>query len=266
LAAAEPTVLAQSVSGASGALGIEADGGAWAVWDAPSVSAVHVSASGTPAATDTLGQASRSGARLGVSANGSVMVVFPATVGSASTLVARRFSPSGGWSDAVALDTQGYKGTTSVSRGDVAVDPHGNAVALWLTGMTYVVSQSGNVTTYDTIYELRSQRYTRNVGWSSTHEPLDIGATSEQAIALDSSGNGFAVGIKDGVVRGARWLTGIGWQPSVVLGAASPTSSAVNAYPRIVVDRNGRAAALWRNGTTLVIQRFDAASAQSRAD
>jgi hypothetical protein len=257
LAASSPTILAESVAGSSGRLALEADGSAWAVWDSPSVSAVRISAAGSAGAADTLGQASRSGARLGVSADGSVMVVFPAKVGSAFTIVARRFSPGNGWSDATVLDTEGYKGTTSVSGADVAVDPAGNALVLWTTSMTYVVSQTGSSTTYDTISELRGQRFSVTQGWAGAHETLDIGATSEQALVLDDSGNGFAVGVVVGAVRGARWLADSGWQPSTLLGDAPPQGVGVNTQPRIAVDRSGRAAALWRSGRTLIIRRFD---------
>jgi hypothetical protein len=186
------------------------------------------------------------------------MVVFPAKVGSQYTLVARRFTPNSGWSGAVALDTEGYKGTTSVSGADIAVDRAGNALVIWTTRMTYVVSQSGNVTTYDTISEFRSQHFDVTGGWESTHETNDIDATGEQAVALDDSGNGFVVGITNGTARAARWLSGSGWRSSIVLGDAPAQGFGVAASPRVTIDRRGGAAALWRNGTTLMISRFGA--------
>ncbi|HXK18155.1 MAG TPA: hypothetical protein VNG33_10155, partial [Polyangiaceae bacterium] len=97
----------------------------------------------------------------------------------------------------------------------------------------------------------RSQRYDAASGWLPTHDTLDLGQTSEMALALDDSGNGFAVGVNGSEVRAARWLAGAGWQPSIVLGSASGSAS-----PKIALARDGRAAALWRDGKDLIIRRF----------
>lgn len=103
--------------------------------------------------------------------------------------------------------------------------------------------------------ELRSQRYSVENGWAPTHDTLDVGATSEQALALDPAGNGFVVGVTpSGEVRAARFRAASGWQPSVLLGTLPTTTYA--AQPKIVLDYQGRGAAIWRSDLDLMIRRF----------
>jgi hypothetical protein len=246
-----PTVVAHSVGSSRGQLAFETSGGAWALWDSPVASVRHLSAAGAWADPQSLGPSNQSGARIAVSADGSALLIFPAKIGSKSSLTGWRFTPDGGWTALEALDTEGNRGTTSVSNAELAVDSFGNGLAVWLTSMTYVVSQMGGSTTYNTVSELRSQRFLAASGWSSGHDTLDLGTATEAAVALDDTGNGFAVAVSGGEVRAARWLATSGWQASFAIGEGA------SAAPRLVIDRSGRAAALWRSGANLIIRRFD---------
>jgi hypothetical protein len=177
----------------------------------------------------------------------------------ASSLAARRFTASTAWSSPPAdFDTRGDAGTTTVSGADVAVDPAGNAIVIWTTNMSYVVSKNGNVTTYGSRSELRSQHFSVVDGWSFAYDRLDLGATSEHALGLDDAGNGFALGVLEkGEVRASRWLPQSGWQPSTLLGqVAAQGWSTPAAHPLLSVLHDGRAVALWRSGNDLVMRRF----------
>jgi hypothetical protein len=241
-----------SVSGAPAATGslIEAPSGAtWVIWKAAFLGGTgpigvgRFSVLGTWDRSDTLAASSAGGAALAASADGSAIAVFQGANG--STLVARRFTEDAGWSDPLELDTQGDAGTTSAYAANVAADPEGNAIALFTT-----TAGSGT--------ELRSQRFTPSDGWASAHETLDVGATSERALGLDDAGRGFALGVlPNGEVRTARWLPESGWQPSLSIGLVQEQSPpTLPAHPLLEVLADGRAVALWRNESSLVIRRF----------
>ena len=120
------------------------------------------------------------------------------------------------------------------------------------TGCVPLQTDAG--TSFTTDQELRSQRYRVESGWAPAHDTLDVGATSEQALALDPAGNGFVVGVTpSGEVRAARFRAGA-WQPSVLLGVLPTTNCA--AQPKVVLDYQGRGMVLWRSDLDLMIRRF----------
>jgi hypothetical protein len=251
---AGPFAVATGVGSATAELAFDVNS-LFVVWDRPSVSARYQHSDGSWDPPASLGSAPNWGARIAASESGSALVVFPVSVTQDQTLSARHYTASLGWADAQSLDTQGDKGTTGVVYPDVALDAAGNGLAIWTTTMTYPVSTSGPSTTFNTDKELRSQRYSAETGWAPAHDTLDVGATSEQALALDGAGNGFVVGVTpSGEVRAARFRADSGWQPSELLGTLPTTAYA--AQPQIVVDGHGRASAIWRSDLTLMIRRF----------
>jgi hypothetical protein len=251
---AAPFTVASGVGTATADLAFDTNG-LFVVWDRPSVNARYRQPGGGWGPPAALGSTTNSGARIAAGWGGSALVVFPVSIASDQTLSAHYYAPSSGWADAQSLDTQGNKGTTGVSDAAVAVDAAGNALAIWTTTMTYPVNQADAGTSFNIDNELRSQRYDVESGWVPTHDTLDVGATSEQALALvAASGNGFVVGVTpSGEVRAARFRAG-SWQPSVLLDTLPTTTYA--AQPKIVVDGTGRATAIWRSDLDLMIRRF----------
>lgn len=256
----------------------ESGGAAWVVWDTwdfsgQAIGTRRLSAAGTwgdPVALGQTSASSRCAEHLAVADDGSVMVLFPAMVQSIETLIARRFTPISGWSDPRALDTVGSNGTATMIGASVAMDPEGNALAVWATETTVMVGRDGGPTVNHPQSELRSQRFTVSDGWAAEHETLDVPvgipgtlpnasfAANRRALALDDAANGFLVVVTEGgEVRAARWLAGSGWQPSMTLGTVPlqewPSPSAA---PQLSVNKNGRAVALWRNGSNLIMRRF----------
>ena len=251
---AVPVTVASGVSTAGADLSFGTNG-LFVVWDRPSVTARYRQSDGSswdpPVA---LGSASEGVTRIAASWGGNALVVFPVSIGSEQTLSARYYTPSSGWGNAERLDTQGNMGTTSVSNADVRLDAAGNGLAIWTTAATDPVSQTDAGTSFNTNQELRSQRYSFGSGWAPTHDALDVGATGEQALALDPAGNGFVVGVTPrGEVRAVRFRAG-DWQPSVLLGTVPTTTHA--AQPKMLLDSQGRGAAIWQSDQDLILRRF----------
>jgi len=246
-----PTDVDDFNGGSSAELALDRSGGAWFLWGNPDVLVRRRASDGSWTDPRSVGTENQLGACLAASADGAALALFPAKVDGKYTLATRQLSATGDVRELGPLDTEGNIGTSDVVYPALAMDAVGNALALWTTRMTYVVSQNGPSTTYGTSYELRSQRFDAKSGWLPTHDTLDLGQTSEMTLALDDAGNGFAVGVNEGEVRAARFLDGAGWQPSIVLGSVSGAAS-----PKITVARNGRAAAIWRDGKDLIIRRF----------
>ena len=126
----------------------------------------------------------------------------------------------------------------------VAVDPAGDAVAIW---------QRSNGT--NTIV----QSATRPAG-GPWHSPLDLSAAgqsaSEPEVALDAAGNASALWSRsDGtntIIQSATKPAGGAWQPALDLSAAGKNAEA----PQLAVDAAGNAVAIWRryNGTNYIVQ------------
>src|SRR6266851_5210221 len=53
---------------------------------------------------------------------------------------------STGWDNPQSLETRGDNGYSDTTGLTIAMDPYGSALAVWITQMTYVVSQTANST------------------------------------------------------------------------------------------------------------------------
>jgi len=112
----------------------------------------------------------------GIDDLGNGIVLFRASDGVQTNLTAWRYTPAGGWNPSEVLDSQ----MAAVMASSLAVDPAGNAVAVW--------RQDDGVAP-----RAFARRYTAGVGWGAT-ETIDNGplAVIQVAVALDAGGNGFA--------------------------------------------------------------------------
>ncbi len=126
----------------------------------------------------------------------------------------------------------------------VAVDPQGNAVAVWdrYSGTHYIV-----------------QGATRPAG-GAWQTPVDLSAAGNDAtgaqVAVDPQGNAIAVWYAfngtNNIVQAATRAAGGAWQTPVSLSASGQDATG----PQVAVDSQGNAVAVWdsSNGTNLIVQ------------
>ena len=123
----------------------------------------------------------------------------------------------------------------------VAIDPGGNAIALWerFDGSNGII-----------------QAAVRQPGgaWLPSGDISEKGDTALQpAVAVDSHGNATAVWTRVGVLSGVVVLAafrpaGGAWQPAVIVSEEGPGQDARE--PRVAVDPQGDAIVVWRDETT----------------
>ncbi|HEX3737348.1 MAG TPA: PKD domain-containing protein [Solirubrobacterales bacterium] len=178
--------------------------------------------------------------RLAVDAAGDAVAVWRRYDGTDDIVEAASRPPGGSWGVPVDLSAGGENADSP----SVAVDPAGDAVAVWRR--------------YDGTDEI-IQASTRTAGgvWQA---PVDLSESGENAyrpqIAVDGAGDAVAVWDRsDGVhtiVQAASRPAGGSWGPSVDLSAAG--ESAVEA--QVAVDPAGDAVVVWQryNGTNDVVQ------------
>ena len=148
------------------------------------------------------------------------------------SIYANRFA-GGAWGNEVRIETNA--GGRDASTGDIAVDPSGNAMAIW--------------TENDGIRDnVAVNRYIAGTGWAG---PVLIDGTPYDAggphVALDGTGNGNAVWHQwDGsswTIYAARFTTGGGWAPPVVIDSSSAFGSG---WPAIATNPAGTMFAVWQ--------------------
>lgn len=149
---------------------------------------------------------------------------------SPSSVVAE-FGSSSGWGTATLIETE--SGSADAPR--VAVDPSGNAIAVWKQ--------------YDgSRWNIWANRYVAGSGWgvASLIEVNMVGSAREPVVAVDRTGNATAVWSEwDGTrskVYSNRYIVGTGWGRSVHIGV----DGAENATrPDVAMDESGNAIAVW---------------------
>ena len=107
----------------------------------------------------------------------------------------------------------------------IAIDPSGNALALWVES-GIVMSSSG----------------TQGGGWD-TAEAISSTTASFPQVAMDGSGNAIAVWVENGVVRAKNKPVGQSWS-----GTETPLSLSGATAPQIAMNANGDAIAVWLSG------------------
>ncbi len=157
---------------------------------------------------------------------------------------ANRFVPGVGWGMAELLETGD---PDDAFNPQVAVDPEGNAIAVWSQG-------DGS--------SIWANRFVPGVGWG-TAELLeaDVGNARDPQIAVDPQGNAVAVWQQwDGSrisIWANRFVPGVGWGTAELL-ETDDAGNAVN--PQIAVDPEGNALAVWQqsdgNRTNIRTNRF----------
>ena len=159
--------------------------------------------------------------QIGMDPNGNAIAVWSQYEGMRVDVWANRYTPGPGWGTAELIETDNVNSTSSPQ---VAMDPNGNAIAVW--GHFSVSSNN-----------IWSNRYTPGSGWGMA-SPIGDGGIPQ--IALDPNGNGIAVWQgADGnqIAVWANRYTAPSWDAA--------TSLALGEHPQIAIDSNGNAIAVW---------------------
>ncbi len=181
---------------------------------------------------------------LGFNSSGNVMVVWDQieekvispnqTIGYWHVWV-NVYTPSTGWGVAGRIPTANDNSTYSGSA-RVALDPKGNAVAIWL--------QNAGDQTYNDVW---ANRFEFGKGWGTAIAvaPLQIyKKMNSLQVALDPSGNAIALWLTDNTsLQYNRYLADTGWGTAKGVQQSNPQQ--VTSLPQIAIDSAGNALAVF---------------------
>jgi hypothetical protein len=161
--------------------------------------------------------------------SGNAVVVWQQTDGIRFSIWSNRYSPGRGWGTAELIET----GTGDARHPQIAMDASGNAIAVW--------RQSDG-----TRYNVWASRYLAGSGWTAA-QLIETGAgdTERLRVAVDTSGNAFAVWHQHDGVRNNIWSNR--YTPAGGWGIPQPieTGPREAREPDIAVDASGNAIAVW---------------------
>jgi hypothetical protein len=165
--------------------------------------------------------------------NGNAVAVWRQSDGTRNNIWANRFTPSAGWGAAELIETDD---AGNAREPQVALDPNGNAVAVW--------RQSDG--THDNIW---ANRFTPSAGWGAAEliETDDTGDAERPRVALDPDGNAIAVrsqgdGTRDNIWAN-RFTSSAGWSAAELIEIDDAGDAR---EPQVALDPNGYAVAVWR--------------------
>lgn len=156
---------------------------------------------------------------------------------SAATLTVNAAGSSKAFGTAALIET----GTGAAAQPQIAVDPSGNAVAVWV--------QIDSTGTYMNIWANNYSVATHTWGTAAPIE-TGVGFSSNPQIAIDANGNALAVWQQDGNPSGSlrydiwasRYTAGTGWGTAAVIDTDNAGSAIT---PQIAIYANGNAIAVW---------------------
>src|SRR5947199_161390 len=185
-------------------------------------------------------------ARVAVNGNGVAVALWKQSNGVNHDIWSNIYVPGQGWGTATLMEANPNDG----SEPWVAVDKNGNAMAVW--------RQYNGGEPDPSIW---ARDYVAGQGWgTATLIETDSGAADNPDVAIDSGGNAIAVwrqfdGTADSIYAN-RYLAGQGW------GTPTPIETGINGadIPRVAIDGNGNAIAIWQQKGSIWANRFASAS------
>jgi hypothetical protein len=188
---------------------------------------------GTPEEADGYSASSAWNSDIAVDASGVYTAVWQQFENGRTHIWSRQYRFGSGWSGETLIETDD---AGDANNPEVAVDPAGNAIAVW--------HQSDG-----SRKNIWSNSYSVVVGWGTAQliETNNAGDAIDPEIAVDSNGNGVAVWSQsDGTVRSiwsSYYTPGGGWAPAQLI----ETTDTGNANtPRVAIDPDGTAIAVWQ--------------------
>ena len=229
----------------------DAAGNAIAVWQQSDGASLSIYANrytagtgwGTPTLIET-GTGVAVGPQIAVDAGGNAIAVWRQSYGMLDNIYANRYNVTTGlWDTATLIET----GTGGASSPQIAFDPAGNAIAVWV--------QEGDPTSAIR-YDIWANRYNVSTGlWGTATliETDDTGAAYSPQLAFDANGNAIAVwrqlvtilffgGQRYGI-RTNRYTAGTGWGTATLIDTGLSINN--SGAPQIAVDASGNAIAVW---------------------
>lgn len=194
--------------------------------------------------SDNTGNASSP--RLAMNSSGRAIAVWLQNDGSDTNVMGSRFAPETGWiSPPQTIDTE----TSQAFTPEIAMDPQGNASAVWR-------QDDG------TSFHIFSNRFDSNTGLWGTPRSLETETISNLGfpqIRFDRNGNAIAVwaqlssGDNFDNAWASRYTPSTGWQTAEKLETEDLGSAG---FPQIDIDQNGNAISVWiqDDGTTRNVQ------------
>lgn len=171
--------------------------------------------------------------QLAMNSSSNAVAVWQQSDGTRTNIWANRYSTAGGWKTAQLIETDN---TGNAQKPQVAIDPSGNAVAVWQQ--------------YDNIrYNIWANRYTPAGGWGTAQliETDNAGSAQYPQVRMDSTGNAIAIWQQlDGVnyiVRGSRYTVAGGWGAPQLI---QTDTSNYSYFPQLAVNAAGNAVAVWQ--------------------
>jgi hypothetical protein len=170
--------------------------------------------------------------QVAVDVGGNAVAVWYQDDGTRNNIWSNRYVAGTGWGTAELIETDNLGNALAPQ---VAVEPSGNAVAVWYQ--------------WDgTRYNIYSNRYVAGTGWGTAEliETDNAGWAFDPQVAVDVGGNAVAVWGQDDGIRNNIWsnryVAGTGWGTAELI-----ETDAGDAYsPQVVVDGSGNAVAVWR--------------------
>jgi len=277
-------------------IAVDQNGNAMAVWSLNDSTWSHTSVwasryvvgTGWSSATNLSGDVVQTayGADVALDSIGNAIVVWyqaSGTSNSVAGMYADRYTVGTGWGTPVHIGTS--EGGWSAPGPRIAVDPNGNAIAVWYAsgkpgisanryvagtgwGTAEAIIDSGSTSYSEDVQiacdkngnaiavwnhyggKLYANRYVAGTGWGTTDIVDSEGQDYSEQIAFDSNGNAIAVWGKyasnSSNVWASRYVVGAGWGAGAIVNTTLDKAS----EPQIVIDKNGNATAVWvQNGS-----------------
>jgi hypothetical protein len=165
---------------------------------------------------------------------GNAIAVWRKVDGNRWCIFTNHFTPGTGWGTATIIDA----GVGNANSPQVTIDRSGNATVVWLEGCELD----------GTLCSVYANRYIQGAGWE-TPTLIETGPANAYGpqVAMDGSGNAIAVwyqgfGVGGYSVWANRFATGTGWEMPTLIGSSVWASLAP---PKLAMDRNGNAIAVW---------------------
>jgi len=167
--------------------------------------------------------------RVSMNRAGEAVAVWTQQDSGQTVIFSNFFRPGTGWLGAVRIDP--VSGDSGVPR--VAVDPNGNAIAVWME--------------FNTQWRIAASRYTAGGSWDSRvfiESSIEYGFNPQ--VAVDELGNGLAIWAQQSVtyvnIVANRYNATIGWEGETLVESVDQD---VLGSPKLAMNRDGEACAVW---------------------
>jgi hypothetical protein len=175
--------------------------------------------------------------QIAIDTTGNAIAVWEQFDGSRYNIKANRYVLNVGWGTPVTIES----GSGDARNPRIAMDPNGNAIAVW---------EQFN----GTRYSIFANRYTAGGSWGSAVaiDASSTGTSANPQIAMDSNGNAFAVWeqydaamTRDSIRANRYAVSGSAWGTEATIDSGGTGNTGASANPRVVVGSGGGAIAVW---------------------